>query len=191
MNKLTPKQERFAEEYIIDLNATQAAIRAGYSPKGAEVTGAKTLRITKVAEYITKLQNKRSKRTEITQDSVLRELAGIAFSNAADYSQVIKMGELSKVGLTPTDQLDERQQRAMAGVKETQAGIEVKLHDKVKALELLGKHLGMFSGGGIKSPADNNFFDAIENGAREDFDDIPELQPTAADGADLVEESEI
>lgn len=140
MAKLTEKQKRFADEYLIDLNATQAAIRAKYSAKTAEAAAARLLRNVKVAAYITERQQKRQSRTEITQDKVLRELSYIAFSNAADYAQVNE----NVVEISATDELDEQKQRAIAGIKQTQTGVEVKLHDKVKALELVGKHLGMF-----------------------------------------------
>ena len=68
---LTPKQQRFVEEYLIDLNATQAAIRAGYSVKTAEQQGNRLLGNAKVAAYIALAQANRSERTEITQDYVL------------------------------------------------------------------------------------------------------------------------
>lgn len=76
---LTPKQKRFCEEYLIDLNATQAAIRAGYSPKTAEQTASRLLRNVKVQEYIAKRQKELSRSTEITQERVIKELALIAF----------------------------------------------------------------------------------------------------------------
>jgi len=71
MTELTPKQAQFCQEYLIDLNATQAAIRAGYSKNGAEVTGCKLLTNAKVARLIQELKDARSERTEITADYVL------------------------------------------------------------------------------------------------------------------------
>ncbi len=71
MNKLTPKQQRFVSEYLIDLNATQAAIRAGYAKSGASVEGTRLLANAKVAAAVAAAQAKRSERTEITQDYVL------------------------------------------------------------------------------------------------------------------------
>jgi phage terminase small subunit len=103
MPKLTEKQKRFCEEYLIDLNATQSAIRAGYSPKTAYRIGAELLQKTSVAEYLKTLREEQSKRTGITADEVLIELRNVAFAKA-----------------------------------------EILGRDKVKALELLGKHLGMF-----------------------------------------------
>ena len=82
----------------------------------------------------------RQKRTEITQDRVIEELAAIAFARATDFAQIIN----GNVVLTDTKELSENQIKAIAGIKEGKFGIELKLNDKEKALELLGRHLGMF-----------------------------------------------
>lgn len=74
MAKLTAKQQRFCDEYLIDLNATQAAIRAGYSPKTAEQLAYQLLQKTSVQNHISELQKKREERTEITQDNAKRSL---------------------------------------------------------------------------------------------------------------------
>ena len=79
MAKLTAKQQRFCDEYLIDLNATQAAIRAGYSKRTAAASAARLLRNVKVQEYISEKQKEIEKRTEVTQDMVIKELAKIAF----------------------------------------------------------------------------------------------------------------
>lgn len=105
MARLTKKQERFVEEYLIDLNATAAARRAGYSAKTADRIGPELLGKTCVSEAITEAMAARSERTEVTQDQVVRELAGLAFREGED---------------------------------------EFRHSDKLRALELLGKHLGMF-----------------------------------------------
>ena len=107
MEKLTAKQERFCTEYIIDLNATQAAIRAGYSVKTANRIASENLSKPDIQRKIQELQQERAERTEITQDRVLKELAGIGFAP-------ITKGK-------------------------------IKAADKTKALELLGRHLGMFT----------------------------------------------
>ena len=72
MAKLTAKQQRFVEEYLIDLNATQAAIRAGYSPKTANEQGARLLANASVQEAIAKAMAERSRRTGISQDRVIQ-----------------------------------------------------------------------------------------------------------------------
>lgn len=163
--KLTAKQQRFCDEYLIDLNATQAAIRAGYSKKNADKIGSELLGKTRVAEYISERKADRMVRTEITQDMVLKELANIAFSNAADYANVIEKQAMVEVegNMIPvldengdpvmyrtveptlTEDLTEEQKRALAVIKKGRDGFEVKPYDKVRALELLGKHLGMWT----------------------------------------------
>lgn len=162
MPKLTEKQRRFVEEYLIDLNATQAAIRAGYPAKSASEQGYQLLRKTSVSEAINRAMAKRSRRTGISQDRVLEELAVIAFSNGSDFARVVNKPELDKFGqiiidpstgevrtytdveLIPTDELSPEKQRAIANIKQSKYGIEVTTCDKIKALELIGKHLGMF-----------------------------------------------
>ena len=137
------KQKIFADEYLIDLNATRAYKVAYPSIKKDEiaaVNGSKLLRNTKVADYIQKRMQDRQKRTEITQDRVLEELAAIAFARATDFAE-IKGG---CVIIKDTSGLSEQQIKAIAGIKEGKFGIELKLNDKEKALELLGRHLGMF-----------------------------------------------
>ena len=108
---LTPKQERFVQEYLIDLNATQAAIRAGYSVKTASRIGQQLLAKTCISEAIQKAMKKREKRTEVTQDYVITKLREISEKDASD-------GPDS----------------------------DLKYSSKIKALELLGKHVGAFDG---------------------------------------------
>ena len=141
---MTKKQKIFADEYLIDLNATRAYRVAYPSVKKNEVAavnGSKLLRNTKIQEYISERMQERQLRTEVTQDMVVKELAAIAFSRATDYAAV-KGGA---VCIKDTDSLTDDQIRAIAGIKEGANGIEVKLNDKEKALELLGRHLGMWN----------------------------------------------
>ena len=165
MAKLTAKQQRFCDEYLIDLNATQAAIRAGYSKKRASEQAYQLLHKTTVQEHIAKRQRDRVERTEITQDAVLKELAIIAFSNAADYANVVEKEAMANVEgcMIPlydskgnpvkyrtvepvlTSELTEEQKKALSVIKKGRDGFEVKPYDKVRALELLGKHLGMWT----------------------------------------------
>ena len=108
---LTEKQKRFAEEYLVDLNATQAAIRAEYSQRTAYSMGQRLLKKVEIQSAIQRAIEVRAKRTEITQDKVVEELGKIAFHDAADYTDA-----------------------------------DLKYSNKIKALELLGKHLGAFDG---------------------------------------------
>ena len=149
---LSPKHNQFAMEYTVDFNATAAAIRAGYSEKTAAQMGHNLLQKPEIWEAVEKIMADRAKRTLITGDKVLAEIARIAFSDASDYAQVVAIPSKKKggpaiaaVSLTPTDQLNPDQKAAIAVIEETQAGVKVRTHDKVKALELLCKHLGLLT----------------------------------------------
>ena len=165
MAKLTPKQQLFVEEYLVDLNATQAAIRAGYSEKSAFIIGAENLRKPKIAATIQQAMEKRSERTTVTQDRVVKELARIAF---VDPTQVIDFA----LG-TVRDELSEDDRAVLAGIK-VKNGMctterEVKLLDKLRALELLGKHLGMFTDNfNFKGMIPVTIVDDIGMGGKED-----------------------
>lgn len=148
MPKLTDKQKRFCEEYLIDLNATQAAIRAGYKEKTAYAQGQRLLKKVEAQDYLQKLMNERSQRTEITADRVLAELAAIAFSDRTELAQVDEDG---MVTFTPTEQLGSNAKKTIAGIENGKYGTKVTTYDKVKALELIGKHLGLFSNGADNS----------------------------------------
>nr|WP_243122662.1 terminase small subunit [Clostridium sp. KNHs216] len=142
---MTAKQKKFCEEYLIDLNATQAAIRAGYSPNSAGAIGGENLEKPEIRARIDTALAEQSKRTGVTADRVVRELAKVAFVNAEDVinfdSATIKSGSCRddtaaiasvKVKTIPTSDGE--------GVER-----EIKLADKLKALELLGRRLGLFT----------------------------------------------
>ncbi len=139
MAKLTPKQKRFVAEYLVDLNATQAAGRAGYKDPNI---GRQLITKNNVAEAIRKAMADREERTGVTQDWVVQELYKIAH---ADRGGIAKVVGGVRVVLTDTDELDDEQRAALVGVEETKFGIKVTTCDKLKALELLGRHLGMFT----------------------------------------------
>jgi len=140
MPKLTEKQKKFCEEYLIDLNATKAAVRAGYSKKTANTIAAQNLAKLSVQKYISELQREQSERTRITADQVLEELAAIAFSDRTELARVVsRQGETAE-----TKDLPDTVKKAVSGVKQGRNGVEVSSYDKLRALELLGKHLGMF-----------------------------------------------
>lgn len=138
---MTGKQKRFIEEYLLDLNATQAAIRAGYSPDTAGAIGNENLKKPEIRARIDREMAKRSRRTGINQDRVIRELARLAFVNPADV--------INTEDATLKEDATEDDTAAVLSVKVKTFGEdgverEIKMADKLKALELLGKHLGMF-----------------------------------------------
>ena len=143
--KLTKKQERFVEEYLVDLNATQAAIRAGYSPDSAGTIAGENMKKPQIRARIETAMAELSRRTGVNQERVIRELARVAFVNPAD---VIDFDSATiATGATRDDTA------AIASVKvkvipgEAGDGVEreIRVADKLKALELLGKHFGMFT----------------------------------------------
>lgn len=147
---LTPKQERFCQEYLVDLNGTQAAIRAGYSPKTANEIAAENLAKPSIVARVAELQAERATRTQVTADRVVRELARIAF---LDPRRVMAWGP-DGVTLRPADELDPDDAAAVRAASQTvtQHGgtIKLELAPKIDALRLLGDHLGMW-----KAPASN------------------------------------
>ncbi len=162
---MTDAQKRFCDEYLIDLNATRAYKVAYPNTKREETAssnGSRMLRNDKVQKYISEKMKEREQRTEITQDMVIRELSAIAFSKASDYAKLKKMKrnvpifdgenivdykeeEYIGIEFTPTEELNEEQKKALSGIKQGKFGLEVNSCDKVRALELLGRHLGIFN----------------------------------------------
>lgn len=141
---LTKKQKLFVEEYLIDLNATQAAIRAGYSPDSARQSGSDNMNNPYIRTYIDKTMAERSRRTGVNADRVVMELAKIAFVNAAD---VIDTDDATlKDDAAPEDTAAIQSVKVKTFPTKDGEGVEreIKMADKLKALELLGKHLGMF-----------------------------------------------
>lgn len=137
---MTKKQKRFVEEYMIDLNATQAAIRAGYKPSAAYSIGSENLRKPEIKAAIDKAIAERSKRTGINQDRIIRELARIGFAKITDVADR-KTGEI-KEDASEDDLACIQSIKVKPGEFGTER--EVKMYDKRSALVDLGKHLGMF-----------------------------------------------
>lgn len=173
---LTEKQARFVAEYLVDLDATKAAKRAGYSEKTAYSIGFENLRKPEIREAIQEAMDARAKRTGITQDRVLQELARIAFANGTDFARIVStptvttvvdeeeciqqaIRPVQRVELVDTERVDPEKRAAIASIKEGKFGIEVKSYDKIRALELLGQHLGMFSGKDSSTPGQDEVED--------------------------------
>ena len=178
MAKLTAKQQRFVDEYLIDLNATQAAIRAGYSPQTAQEQGSQNLSKLMVSEAIDKALAARSRRTGITQDRVLRELAKVAFVNANDVidpDSATVRADAAEEDLACIQAVKVKTSESEMGSSSER---EIKLYDKMRALEMLGKHLGLFDKRGQDSGngEENNLLEAIAATGEINTDDLPEVE---------------
>lgn len=151
---MTDAQKRFCDEYLIDLNATRA-YKVAYSrckkDETANVNGSKLLRNTKVQEYISKKQKEIEKRTEVTQDMVIKELAKIAFLDIrklyTENGQLKNVADIDSETVGAISSLETLEEYDGYGDNREKIGDtqKVKLLDKTKALELLGKHLGIFN----------------------------------------------
>lgn len=142
--QLSEQRQRFVEEYLIDLNGTQAAIRAGYSVKTAQEQSSRLLSNVMVQEAISKAMAARSKRTGVNQDRVVLELAKIAFVKMTD---VVDSNGRIREDATDDDLSCIESIKFKESDNEFGESVEreVKIGSKLKALELLGKHLGMWN----------------------------------------------
>lgn len=145
--QLSPKQERFVHEYLVDANGAQAAIRSGYSKKGAKEAAYDLLQEPHIKAAINELKLKQQERLEISADDILRELFTIATTNLKDAFD--ENGQL-----LPIREMPDSIAKAISGLdvyKDFTEGVEigetrrVKLWDKIQALTLLGKHLKLFA----------------------------------------------
>ena len=162
MQKLTPKQQRFADEYLIDLNATQAAIRAGYSKKTADTMASRLLGNVKVAEYIAKMMESKQSDLIATQDEILQTLTRILRREEREHIVVTLKSRKSY-----TDENGKR----VTEENETAQLIEIptKVSDVNRAAELLGKRYGLFtdkvdlSGGALTVVVEHDYGEAQVN----------------------------
>lgn len=169
--KLTDKQEKYVQE-LIKGKTQREAYKIAYpgskrwKDSSIDEAASKLLKHAKVAPRYEELRNrvidKAEKKAIVTAEQVLQELANVAFANGSDFAQVLEIEReepifdeegnfvrnekryYKAVDITATKQLEESKRAAIAGIKQTQFGIEVKTYDKMKALELLGRHLKMF-----------------------------------------------
>ena len=138
--QLSARERRFAEAFLESGNPAAAAAAAGYQAERAAAAGEKLLARPAVQETLRKAWKTRPRVRTVTKNAILQELAAIAFSDFTDYVRV----EDGQVLITESRDLDYSRRAAIAGIKDTGKGVEIKLHDKQKALELLVKYLGLF-----------------------------------------------
>lgn len=173
--KLTDKQEQFCLEYLIDLNATQSAIRAGYSKKTAYSIGQENLKKPEIQNRISELKEERSKKVSLTALDVLKELKNFAYS------------DITETILLTTDQIKELSpdiRRLITSYKKIskkygendefeEESVELRFVDKMKAFEMLNKHIGFYEvDNKQQNPAKNNF----DNYSEEDLKTIIDIE---------------
>jgi len=154
MKKLEPRKRLFIHEYLVDLNGTQAAIRAGYSKRGADVQAVRLLRNARIKAAIARVMKRREKKLEITADKWLRELAILGFSDLADYIEI--NADTGAIRAKAFEEMPETKSRALESIQEDRIvredakgeqsivneKIKFKLHSKIDALKTIGQHLG-------------------------------------------------
>lgn len=136
-NPLTPREDAYCREYLIDLNQTQAAIRAGYSKKTAAKIASVLMNHPRIKERILESMKQRAERLEISADSIIKELAIVAMARMGQFADWGAAG----VCLKESTEVDTR---AVQSIRESDEGaLSIKLHDKVRALEIMGRHFGI------------------------------------------------
>ncbi len=198
--KLTPLQMRFCEEYVVDLNATQAALRTGYSPATAGSIGHNLLKKIEIQNYIQHLNSTRSNTTGITAARVLEEIAALGFANMKDFIEFKKgkkprmksFDEMPDTRAIKKMKIRERKiiSDAAGGDTEEELGntgdeqepencvieshVEFELYDKIRPLDMLSKHLGLYeegAGDGDNEADETELIDALGEHAESDWAD--------------------
>ena len=156
--KLTDKQEKFCQEYIIDLNATQAAIRSGYSEKTARSQGQRLLTNVDIQERIAELQKEWKESIELRKEDVINEVRSLAFARVTDVANIVikdvvvghdESGnpierEMETVEFKETENLPDNVKASIASIGMGRNGIVLKMHDKSANLDKLMRYLGMY-----------------------------------------------
>lgn len=147
--KITSKQMRFANEYLIDFNKVRAAKAAGYKSANVVFQADKLLSQPDIKNYISK---NNSRISDVTPERVIKELSRIAFANAADFARIVYdkpktkgASSTPRIEYIPTDDLSADVKASIVCVKDTKDGIRIETADKFRALELLCKHFGLLS----------------------------------------------
>jgi len=145
--KLTPKQTRFAEEFLLDLNGTQAAIRAGYSKDSAKEIASQNLTKLNVQNYIAELQAERAKELKINSNEVLRKIRDIAFSDITrtmtlSVTEFEDLPESVRLCISKFKTFTRTYDIGEETISETT--VELWFWDKMKAFDMLNKHIGFY-----------------------------------------------
>ena len=146
---LTARQTRFVAEYLVDLNGTQAAIRAGYSPRTAEAQASRLLRNVKVSAAVAKGQAARFRKVEITAERVLREAGGLAFSSLQDLvdddGNLLPIKEWPQDAAAAVSSVELTKRNLVAGDGAQENVVKIRLWDKPANVQILMKHLGLLT----------------------------------------------
>lgn len=165
------RQDKFIDEYLLDFNAARAAVSAGYGTKNAKSQGWRLLADPEIQAELARRKKALTDELKITQEQVLQELATLDFSNLFDFIEIRDGKEIRF-----KDDIPLTGQKAVVSAKIGKAGIEVKLYDKIRALELLGKYTGLFDSQSNQSDKENNLFEALSHIVESmNVEDIPEL----------------
>lgn len=195
------KRSLFVREYLVDRNATQAAIRAGYSPRSAYNQGARLMKDDEIAAQIAAGTAATFKRLEITRERLVEELARIAFSDIGDYvewgrrerTHVDRSGnahtvEIAGVDIIESTEVNPHARRAISAITEGRHGLKIRLHNKLAAIRLLGLELGMFNERPQEVRGDASLRAIIEAAQREAAP-LPINDPNAGRGLKAVSDA--
>ncbi len=141
--ELTQKRKNFALEYLIDLCAKDAAIRAGYSPKTAKEIGYALLQDDRIQRIISTEIEKRKNRLDLTADRVLEEMAAVAFGSVTD----ILDWEGEEVKLKSREDIPQHALASISEIRLREGDLHLKMHSKIKALDMLGRYMDLWAGG--------------------------------------------
>ena len=190
--RFTPKQTLFVREYLVDSNATKAAVRAGYAPKSAHAQGYRLLRDVAIANEIQRAVNARAKRLDATVDRMVQETMRIATADIRDVvrvegAAVTDEGEVIPGGVRviPSDEWSDDAASAVAEVAETSHGLRIKMHPKHPALDMLAKHLGIYQTDGVPLEEVTELVKALAR-ATEPFVQEGDLQRLAKTWTEIV-----
>ena len=148
LSELTDMQQLFVDNYLVTLNAKKSAIAAGYSPDSASDLGHQLLKHPLVSKQLRKAMSRRAKRLELSADNILREIARVAFSDI----RAVMSFDANGVKVKSSDKIHSDAAAAIQSVEhklsETKdncnISVKVKMHDKMKALDMAGRHLGLW-----------------------------------------------